>query len=421
MGQGKIINRTKGQVLIFVTLAFVVLGLFVGLAVDAGRGYLVRARLSKMVDAAALAGARDLSNFAKAVDRACDSAKVNGFPDCGQGNNNQVKVSQITKVSSTCSDPPCVKVEATQLMDTSFIRLGALIGCTSCKNLTIAAAGMAAPPTLLDSVVVPDATVSMAGAPIDNAKAGAIALVNTLIPSSSSSAAKISLVPFRGCFDAPDPCVPTSQIVPLSNDRDDLINRIGQITTPAGAGSGTNICLGIRRGRQMLFGAGARPNAKKVLIILTDGDNHYSTGSGTPECLLNSSSDTVINALDTLTNNLATDFKRGLNVCCGQNDGQTVEFFVIRYVEPPGDDLLSGNPPGTCDRNLVGQGTGRNGDSNDQWDKNLSRCIASNNAMGDPDPFSVAPNDHYYYASTPQQIQQAFAAIAKRLMRRLTA
>ncbi|MGH7773905.1 MAG: Tad domain-containing protein, partial [Candidatus Binatia bacterium] len=44
MVQGKISSCTKGQVLIFVTLAFVVLGLLIGLAVDGGRAYLVRSR-----------------------------------------------------------------------------------------------------------------------------------------------------------------------------------------------------------------------------------------------------------------------------------------------------------------------------------------------------------------------------------------
>ena len=44
----------KGSVLIFFTLAFALLGTFIGLAVDFGRAYLEKARISRLVDGAAL-------------------------------------------------------------------------------------------------------------------------------------------------------------------------------------------------------------------------------------------------------------------------------------------------------------------------------------------------------------------------------
>lgn len=76
----------KGQALIFIALAFVVLGLFMGMSIDLGRGYLLRARLSRVIDAASLAGARNLGQgFNEARKAACDSAKINGFNCVGNG------------------------------------------------------------------------------------------------------------------------------------------------------------------------------------------------------------------------------------------------------------------------------------------------------------------------------------------------
>src|SRR5437773_9143471 len=52
--------REKGMALVYVGIFLVPLLLCTGLAVDLGRGYLVRVALAKAVDAAALAAARNL-------------------------------------------------------------------------------------------------------------------------------------------------------------------------------------------------------------------------------------------------------------------------------------------------------------------------------------------------------------------------
>ena len=411
MGKGKISSCTKGQVLIFVTLAFVVLGLLIGLAVDGGRAYLVRSRLSKVVDAAALAAAAsDISSFAKAVDRACDSAKVNGFPNCGTSASNQVQVKNIASSSSTCPTPPCVEVTATQLMDTSFIRLGVLIGCTSCKNLTIAAAGTAVPPTLLDLVLVMDDTQSMLGQKIIAAKAGAHALLDRLMIAGSDST-KISLVPFRGCYNGP-PCISLSSIVNLTSDGNQGSPlRTGIDSLTAIGGSGTNVCVGMKEGRDRLFGAGQRANARKVMVVLTDGDNNYNvagTNPGLPCDFPGPDADVPINALDIDTNNRAATMR-------GNPDN--IEIFVIRYADvveldtlPPAADMPTQAfcsatvglvPPYNINR---WQG------DNDDGDKFLGRCIASNSQA----------KDHYYFTPTPEAIYDAFTAIAGRLSRRLS-
>jgi Flp pilus assembly protein TadG len=57
-------SNQRGSVLIFLTLAFALLGTFIGFAVDFGRAYLQKARISRLVDGAALAAAKVLKGQA---------------------------------------------------------------------------------------------------------------------------------------------------------------------------------------------------------------------------------------------------------------------------------------------------------------------------------------------------------------------
>lgn len=76
-----ILLEEKGAVLILVALAMTVLFVFLGLVVDAGLGYLTRARLTATVDAAALAGAQELpADPSGAAAVAKEYAASNGLP-----------------------------------------------------------------------------------------------------------------------------------------------------------------------------------------------------------------------------------------------------------------------------------------------------------------------------------------------------
>src|SRR2546423_8649916 len=59
--QGSNISSERGFVLVYMAAALTVLLLFTGVAVDTGRAYVVKAQLSKAVDGAALAAARNLN------------------------------------------------------------------------------------------------------------------------------------------------------------------------------------------------------------------------------------------------------------------------------------------------------------------------------------------------------------------------
>src|SRR5882672_12559017 len=56
------LSRQDGFALIYMAATLTVLLLFTGVAVDSGRAYVVKAQLSKAVDGAALAAARNLNS-----------------------------------------------------------------------------------------------------------------------------------------------------------------------------------------------------------------------------------------------------------------------------------------------------------------------------------------------------------------------
>src|SRR5262252_6780094 len=141
----KSVPNEKGQVLIFVTLAFVILGMFIGLAVDGGRAYLMRERLRSIVDAAALAGAKAMAGttdpsqmLTDAVAAACDSAKVNGIAsgegECGGGGTKlNVQIGNVTNPDGSIQQG--VIVTGADTSRTFFMALGGLIGCDSCRTI----------------------------------------------------------------------------------------------------------------------------------------------------------------------------------------------------------------------------------------------------------------------------------------------
>jgi Putative Flp pilus-assembly TadE/G-like len=480
----------KGQVLIFVTLAFVILGMFLGLAVDGGRAFLMRERLRSIVDAAALAGAKAMAGptdleVAKENARlaACDSAKVNGL-DAGVCDSTKLKV-EIGPVP--VSGELGVIVTGTDTSRTFFMALGGFIGCESCRTIDVKHVGVAVPDTLADVVLVLDDTGTMKcvpgeDCPITNAKLGAQKLIDMLLADPSSHA-KIAFVPFRGCY-APDRMTPAPLVPFFTPDKgcikpdemQDLTNDAAalaaKINTRQGAGGfpGTNICVAMIEGRKKLFGPESRAIARKVMVILTDGENNYSdsaegpqpnppaapvipnlgtptphpyplvpydptTGLGdkgtdsSPSCMPTQSPghptlrwgddaanfDPAINQLDIRTNQYASTLK--------DPNGDKTEIYILRFSNPNDDTLTSGDPPGSCDPALVGAPgvhrggvNGIPGNTDDIREKNLSRCLASNTAMGDP--FAVTANDHYFFATTAADINTKFQAIATNILRK---
>jgi hypothetical protein len=427
-------------------LILVALVAVVGLAVDVGLIYAARAELVRAVDAAALAAVADLPDTNLAASSAEDYVAANeptaqveavSFPQLGQV---RVEASKRVKLFFL----PIIPGISAKLEEARFFRVHAH---------AVAGAGISVP---MDVVLVMDDTGTMrsgcnsgqtnSGCPIKGARDGANALLDILGVSDTNPTVRVGVVPFRGCFSnssnrynpvsgesAERGCVIPAEILNLTNDRTALQNVIASLRADGGY-PGTNICLGLWEGNQRLFGVNSRPNARKVIVILTDGDNRYSDGSqsssrgnnpnpggaaappvyvpnqwpnagSTPlhACRVtgpaqNSSNygpdyDSRINDLDTRTLAQATLMKAA-----------GVEIFVIGYgvVGAPSNDL--------CLPNQVGTGGNRQNGTTDSQDRNLAKCVASSEA---------GTNDHYFEAPTPEEIPDMFTQVATVVATRL--
>jgi hypothetical protein len=187
----KKINQ-RGQILIFVSLGFVMLGLFVGMAIDFGRGYLEKARMSRTVDAVALAAARALlgssapSYEAAAVAAGCGAASMNGVTvsSCGE-------TAPLGPVSNPASTDPVgctagsgavnvslcfvsknvpgggtmnfVQVSGRSSVPTTFLRLLTFVGAGDYTTLPVAAVAEGGPDRPVDLMLILDRSGSMTG------------------------------------------------------------------------------------------------------------------------------------------------------------------------------------------------------------------------------------------------------------------
>ena len=374
------IKNQRGQLLIVVALSLVMLGLFVGLALDGGVGYLTRARLQITVDAAALAGARELLfGEDRAIKAACDLVAVNGGGiECatGDGQRFSVRVGDLEEYGQTHQ---AVFVTGQTTVRTTFMRLGVLFGCETCAALRVSALGVAVPPPELDILLIMDDTASMRegcdfvqtnGCPNEKERIGARAFVDLFLP--RFAAVKIGLLPFRGCYneDGADQCVRIGEIIPMTMDASLLNGRRGvrgpEETSPdtgsgiAGlwsqGGSGTNICKALTAAEPLI--GKSELGRSRVVVLLTDADNHVN-GDVPWEC----AADGI--GMDDKTLSAAEKLKR---------DG--VEIFVLGY--------------------------GVNGNS----DRQLAINIASS-------------KKNYFEAISADDLPAKFEAVARELLRRV--
>ncbi len=451
-------SRSKGQIFPMVAVMAIALFAIVGLSVDVGRMFVMKAALSRAVDAAALAGVQELPDATEATAKATDFLAENE-PDA-------VPTISADTVNSKLT------VDATQSVSFHFL---SIIGISGADVSAHAVAGFGQ--AKLDLVLVMDDTGTMRNTcngngytpstqtnstcPVKQARDGANALLDILPFGCGGCQTHVAIVPFRGCYsnDAanrfnPVPmasegatynsmpayssrgCINQGDIMNLSTDRTALKNHVDASFAAAGGYPGTNVCAGMYEGYQRLTGAGADPAARKIMVVLTDGDQRYSDGAsnstrgnspvpgvydtaawpagqgtgGVPaQCrpsgpAYNSNSgwdvpeaDQRINTMDVGAYNYAETLK-----------GLGVEIYVLRFAVPAGD-----LPASTlCDPALIGPAnaaTNRN-PSNEARDQNFSRCIASS---------SPGTNNHYFYAASPQDIPTMFTIIAQAIATRL--
>jgi hypothetical protein len=410
----------RAQVLpIFALLAFAIVALL-GLAADVGRIYVARAELGRSVDAAALAGAKQLPDIdlADAQARAFISENEPGAI---------VSVEVYPDVPSQQ-----VEVRATKTVNTVFMRA---LGIDTVNVRNQATAGFGLVP--VDAVMAIDATGSMgtspcngsqsnSGCPIHEAKQAAIAFTNTLLPGQNTVVGNTA---FRGCFNPPrnqSVCVPASTSGALTSDAPTLTAKINAMS--ALGGSGTNVCGGLDKAAEVLYGPGshAATNTIRVIVILTDGDNTYNatsyqaspaspvvacrpttspstsdpyvgsncsaSGQGSPSSSNPGSiSTTKERQLDVATVARANELKaQGVQIyvvgfgICGSNDNQTASASYC--------SAIGGNSPDTF------------------MDQRVAKCIASS---------TPGTNDHFFRANTATDLPAIFQQIAQQIAFRL--
>jgi hypothetical protein len=383
-------------------LVVVLLGM-VGIALDIGRLYVARTELSRAVDAAALAGVVELPDINAAQARATAYLAEN-LPD------------------ATISFPATqgqnqFRVQGSRTVSTLFV------GVLGFQEVTIdaqATAGFGIVP--VDTVLTIDATGSMGawpcnraqnnpGCPIKEAKDAAQIFADILLPDTpTSNTTQVAVVPYRGCYNPPRRyarCIPGGWVHPLSSNQGLVHGKIEDIRSQGG--TGTNVCLGLLRSEEILFGTNSHtePNTLRFIVILTDGDNTYnraSYGNGAPpvDCRPNTSpwrSDRYVDSacrgaqtrereLDVKTKAMADAIK-----------AQGVEIYVVGFgvCGSPNNDL--------CNPGLIG-GTAHDNIA----DRNLLKCIASS---------SPGTNDHYFEVPSAQDLPDVFSQIAQEIAFRL--
>lgn len=395
-------DRERAQVLPIMALLLVAFIGLLGLAIDVGRLFVARTELSRALDSAALAGVVELPDVEEAEAKATAYLAEN-LPD------------------ATASFPATdegfqVRVQGTRTVDMLFM---GIFGFGDVEIQATAAAGFGSIP--IDAVLTIDATGSMGappcneaqnnpGCPIKEAKDAASDFADILLEDNPGDDTQVAVIPYRGCYKPPrqySKCIPGGWVFDLAANPGLVHGKIQDIS--AEGGTGTNVCLGLNRSEEVVFGAGSHTeeNTLRFIVVLSDGDNTYnatSYGQGQPptECRPTyrpwqsdqhvdsscRSAQTRERQLDTETLAMADSIK-----------AQGVEVYVVGFG-------VCGTPNSNpCNRSMVGTNTHDN-----TADRNLLKCIASSTG---------ATNDHYYEVPTAEDLPDVFQQIAGAIAFRL--
>lgn len=235
-----------GAVLAIVVLALLVLLGSAGLAVDLGRGYVVQLRLSRAVDAGALAGARALRGGQEVARSQAESmARANGIAHGAGGVTTDIHFGTNDRGENT------VRFSAHRVLPTTFMRALGIF------ELPVRAEAEAAVPPL-DIVLVLDTSGSLGpgqGDVFPELQAAATTFVSLF----SDQVDQMGMVTFQ---------LTATTAFPLRHNF--RIQTIQAIHGMAPAGD-TNIQEGLQRALEQLNGPYARPSAAKVVVFFTDG------------------------------------------------------------------------------------------------------------------------------------------------------
>lgn len=252
-------KNEQGFTLFYMAVFLTVLCIFVGLAVDTGRAYVVQAQLSKAVDGAALGAARAL-NSGNPQQEAGTIYRAN-FPNGWMGTSSSTNPGDagfynMATVSTTGLN--VVTVTASAVVPTTFMKLANL------NQVTVNATGQATR-RMVDLSLVIDTSGSI-GWRWPYVQAAAREFVNSF----SASSDRVSLIFFNNGSQVID-AMPSGRGFDKAKVMADIPN-----TLPGGS---TNMVEGIYRGWDELRSvANGQQSGLRVLVLFTDGASNSVPG-----------------------------------------------------------------------------------------------------------------------------------------------
>jgi Flp pilus assembly protein TadG len=279
----------KGSFMIWFTLAFALLGTFIGFALDFGRAYLEKARIARLVDGAAIVAAKvvqgQAANEDAATRAACDSMAMNGAPVVMSGTSCvattgvpfTASVAYFTK--AVAGGPPIVHVRITgnEPVPTTFLRFLGWMAPGNFSTINVAAIAEASPERPIDLMLVLDRSGSMSGTKIAALKT----TVNDFLNNNFTGSDRIGMVSFawRGCGNAAGQDNFTANIcqpdVPMDFATSSFINNLKtKVNTLTPNNGATNTMEALRTARVPIaaaFNDPSRAATRKVVLLITDG------------------------------------------------------------------------------------------------------------------------------------------------------
>jgi hypothetical protein len=293
----------KGSVLIFLTVGFALLATFVGFALDFGRGYLEKARIARLIDAASLAAAKALKGQSglesQATRAACDSMQMNGASVIFTGGNTctettgaplKVLVEYFNVPVNGGPEMRHVRITGTKPVPTTFLNFLGWLVPGDFSTLNVVARAEAGPERPVDLMLVLDRSGSMT----DSGKMVALkTTVNEFLSNNFSGDDRVGMVSFagRGCGNAGGgdstvngACTPD---VPLTNATSANITTLKNRISGLDAVGGTNTMEGLRTARAPLvaaFNDATRATTRKAVLIVTDGQPTFMRRNTDAQC-----------------------------------------------------------------------------------------------------------------------------------------
>ena len=287
----------KGSILIFLTLAFALLGTFIGFAVDFGRAYLEKARISRLVDAAALAAAKALKGQVgfedEATKAACDSMEMNGAPvamsgplSCAATTGAPFTVTLQFLPVAVAGGPPIQHVQVTGIepMPTTFLKFLGWMVPGDFSKMDVSATAQAGPERPVDLMLILDRSGSMGEVPPGSGQNKLQMLktaVNAFLGNAFTGSDRIGMISFstRGCGNASGgddfAAITCQPDVPLTDATSSNITMLKNRVSGLDLSNLTNTQEALRTARAPMAAVFDDPNrgpvTRKAVLLVTDG------------------------------------------------------------------------------------------------------------------------------------------------------